>query len=90
MPARFRRERVLVVGCGDIGLRVARLGNTSVRYEIGIFRNDEDVASAEGHFIHVYVDRATQKAPTPLPTALRDLLAPLVVGPDQEGSGPPG
>ena len=62
------------------GLRVARLGNTSVRYEIGIFRGEEDAASAEGHFVHVYVDRATQKTPTPLPPALRDVLAPLVVG----------
>ncbi|WP_426957792.1 acyl-CoA thioesterase [Muricoccus radiodurans] len=67
------------------GLRVARLGNTSVRYEIGIFRNAEEAASAEGHFIHVYVDRATQKIPTPLPQALRDALAPLVVTP-QPGS----
>jgi acyl-CoA thioester hydrolase len=61
------------------GLRVARLGNTSVRYEIGIFRNDEPTVSAEGHFIHVYVDRATQKVPTPLPQALRDALEPLVM-----------
>lgn len=60
------------------GLRVARLGNTSVRYEIGIFRNDEEEASAEGHFVHVYVDRATQKVPTPLPPLLREILAPLV------------
>jgi acyl-CoA thioester hydrolase len=57
------------------GLRCGRAGNTSVRYEIGIFRNDEDVASAEGHFVHVYVDRATQKQPTPLPDALRQALA---------------
>ncbi len=62
------------------GLRVARLGNTSARYEIGIFRNDGDEASAEGHFVHVYVDRATQKQPTPLPPALRDALTPLVTG----------
>ncbi|SHI80652.1 (3S)-malyl-CoA thioesterase [Roseomonas rosea] len=62
------------------GLRVARIGNTSIRYEIGIFRNAEDQASAEGHFIHVYVDRETQTRPTPLPQALRDAVAPLVVG----------
>ncbi|WP_338662196.1 thioesterase family protein [Pararoseomonas sp. SCSIO 73927] len=62
------------------GLRVARIGNTSVRYEIGIFRNEEDEASAEGHFVHVYVDRATQTRPTPLPPALRDAVAPLLVG----------
>ena len=56
-------------------LRCGRAGNTSVRYEIAIFRNDEDMASAEGHFVHVYVDRATQKQPTPLPETLRQALA---------------
>ena len=60
------------------GLRVGRIGNTSVRYEIGIFREDEAQASAEGHFIHVYVDRATQKTPTPLPPLLRQALERLV------------
>jgi len=57
----------------NTGLRVAKLGNTSVRYEIGIFRNDEDLASAQGYFIHVYVDRATRR-PTPLPADLRAAL----------------
>lgn len=60
------------------GLRVARLGNSSVRYEIGLFRNDEDPASAQGHFVHVYVDRATRRAtalPGPLRNALERLLA---------------
>ena len=61
------------------GLRVTRIGNTSIRYEIGIFRNGEEQASAEGHFIHVYVDRATQTRPTPLPQALREAVAPLLV-----------
>ena len=59
------------------GLRVARLGNSSVRYEIGIFRNDDHAASAEGHFVHVYVDRATRR-PTLLPAALRAALEGLV------------
>ncbi|WP_431281955.1 acyl-CoA thioesterase [Humitalea sp. 24SJ18S-53] len=63
------------------GLRVERIGSTSVRYGIGIFRNGDDVASAEGHFVHVYVDRDTQKQPTPLPAFFRDMLAPLVVTP---------
>ena len=43
-----------------VGLRVARLGNSSIRYELGIFRNAEERASAEAHFIHVYVDRQDQ------------------------------
>lgn len=59
------------------GLRVGRLGTTSVRYEIGIFRDADDVAAAQGHFIHVYVDRATNR-PVPLPDKLRQVLAPLV------------
>ena len=58
------------------GVRVARLGTSSVRYEVGLFRNDDDQASAQGHFVHVYVDRATQR-PVPLPPALRSLLEAL-------------
>jgi len=61
------------------GLRVGRLGRSSVRYEIGIFRNDEPLASAQGHFVHVYVDRASRRA-TPLPQALRAALEPLLAG----------
>jgi len=60
----------------EAGLRVARLGNSSVRYEIGVFRDGEDAAAAEGHFIHVYVDR-DRRRPRPLPQAFRDALAPL-------------
>ena len=59
------------------GLRVASLGTSSVRYEVGIFRNDDYTAAAQGHFVHVYVDRATGK-PVPLPAALKKALAPLV------------
>jgi acyl-CoA thioester hydrolase len=55
------------------GLRVAKLGNSSVRYEIGIFRNAEQGASAQGSFVHVCVDRATRR-PTPLPATLRSAL----------------
>lgn len=44
-------------------LRVAHIGNSSVRYEIALFRNDEDTASAAGHFVHVYVER---KSSTPI------------------------
>lgn len=55
------------------GLRVARLGTSSVRYEIGLFRNDEATAAAEGFFVHVYVDAATRR-PKPLNPALRAVL----------------
>jgi acyl-CoA thioester hydrolase len=55
------------------GIRVARLGSSSVRYEVGLFRNDEETAAAEGFFVHVYVDRASRK-PKPLHGALRAAL----------------
>jgi len=60
------------------GLRVGHIGTSSVRYEIGLFRNDEDVAAAQGHFVHVYVDRATGK-PVALPEKLQAALKPLLV-----------
>lgn len=60
------------------GLRVAHMGTSSVRYEVALFRGDDDDAAAEGHFVHVYVQRASRR-PTPLPEALRTLLTPLLV-----------
>ncbi|WDD94469.1 acyl-CoA thioesterase [Burkholderia sp. FERM BP-3421] len=60
----------------DAGLRVAKLGNSSVRYEIGLFAEGEATAAAQGHFVHVYVDRASRR-PVALPDALRAALAPL-------------
>ncbi len=66
----------------EAGLRVARLGTSSVTYEIGIFRQGDDDAAASGRFVHVWVERATPR-PTPVPAAVRAALAPLVVG---EGS----
>ncbi|MDO3523759.1 acyl-CoA thioesterase [Ralstonia pseudosolanacearum] len=59
------------------GLRVARLGHTSERYEVGLFGGEAREAAAQGHFIHVYVDRQTRR-PVPLPPALRAALDPLV------------
>ena len=59
------------------GLRVGRLGTSSVRYEVGLFRNQSDRAAAEGFFVHVYVDRETRR-PTPLAPALRAALETLV------------
>jgi acyl-CoA thioester hydrolase len=55
------------------GVRVAKLGTSSVRYEIGLFRNDEQDAAAQGFFVHVYVDRATRR-PQPLNERLRKAL----------------
>jgi len=60
----------------DAGLRVGHLGNSSVRYEIGLFGGGEDEARAEGHFVHVFVERATNK-PVPIPPRMREALARL-------------
>lgn len=58
------------------GLRVEHLGRSSVRYGIAIFREAEETAAAAGHFVHVYVDRATRR-PTPLPDDLRAVCEEL-------------
>lgn len=60
------------------GLRVARIGTSSVRYEIAIFRNDDLHAVADGHFTHVYVDAATRR-PTPIPAPLRAALQRVAI-----------
>lgn len=62
----------------DAGLRVAKLGNSSVRYEIALFRRGSDVAVAQGHFVHVYVER-TSRRPVPLPGPLRKALNNIAV-----------
>ncbi len=64
----------------DAGLRVGHLGNSSVRYEIGLFGAGEDEARAEGHFVHVFVDRVTNK-PVAIPARTRDALARLKPAP---------
>lgn len=61
------------------GLCVVQLGKSSVRYEVGIFRADESITSAQGHFVHVYVDRVTRQ-PTPIPDAARALLQSIESG----------
>ena len=62
----------------EAGLRVGKLGNSSVRYEIGIFQEGAAEAAAMGHFIHVFVDRATGK-PAPIPDAIRSALEQIKV-----------
>ena len=62
----------------EAGLRVAHLGNRSVRYEIGLFKEGRDEAAAVGSFVHVFVERATMKA-VPIPDGLRKALAKLQV-----------
>jgi acyl-CoA thioester hydrolase len=60
----------------DAGLRVGRLGNSSVRYEIGLF-GEEDTARAEGHFVHVFVGRGSNR-PVPIPPGIRAALQRLL------------
>jgi acyl-CoA thioester hydrolase len=60
------------------GLRVTKLGNSSVRYEVGIFREEEESASAQGHFVHVYVDRESRR-PSAIPEPMRALLQTITV-----------
>ncbi len=63
----------------EAGVRVARIGSSSVRYEVGLFAVGEPLTAAAGHFVHVYVDRATRR-PAVLPQSLRDALAPMQRG----------
>ncbi len=60
----------------EAGIRVAHIGGSSVRYEVGLFAQGAPLTAAKGHFIHVYVDRATRR-PVPLPPALKTVLESL-------------
>jgi acyl-CoA thioester hydrolase len=59
-----------------VGVRVARLGNSSVRYDIALYRNDEPLPAAAGHFVHVYVDRRSNRS-VPIPAPVRSVLESL-------------
>jgi acyl-CoA thioester hydrolase len=60
------------------GLRVSHIGTSSMRFEIGIFRNDERDAAAQGYFVQVCCDRATQR-PIPMPPRVRAALEAIRV-----------
>lgn len=64
----------------DAGLRVTKVGNSSVRYEVGLFAEGSDEAAAEAFFVHVYVDRATRR-PKPLGEDFRRVVEALVKSP---------
>lgn len=61
----------------EAGFKVAKLGNSSVSYEIGIFKKGESLSAAHGHFVHVYVDKETRR-PVSLPLELKNVLAALI------------
>jgi acyl-CoA thioester hydrolase len=60
----------------EVGLRVGKLGNSSVRYELAIFKQAETFAAATGYFVHVFVDRETRQ-PVSIPTTIRTALQRL-------------
>ena len=64
----------------EVGLRVAKLGSSSVRYELAVFRGGAEESAATGWFVHVFVDRATRR-PVPIPAPLRAALARLSPAP---------
>jgi acyl-CoA thioester hydrolase len=61
----------------EVGLRVGNLGNSSVHYELSIFKDGETFAAAVGFFVHVFVDRETRR-PVPIPHSIRDALQRLL------------
>ncbi len=63
----------------EAGVRIARLGTSSVRWEVGIFTAGHDRVAAQGFFVHVYVDRDSRR-PAALPEEWRQRLAPLILG----------
>ncbi len=67
----------------ELGLVVERLGRSSVTYRVGLFQGDGDEASAEGRFVHVYVDNtvAGERPTVPIPEVIREAVAPLVASP---------
>jgi len=62
----------------DVGIRVTKIGTSSVRYEVGLFRKRQQLSSADGFFIHVYVDRETKK-PLPLDYTFKKALDTLLI-----------
>jgi acyl-CoA thioester hydrolase len=61
----------------EVGVRVGRVGSSSVRYEVGLFAEGEPLSAAHGHFVHVYVDRATRRPVIHLPDNLKNVLERL-------------
>lgn len=61
----------------DLGLVVDKIGTSSVTYRIGLFQGDGDEASAEGRFVHVYIDQVTRST-VPIPDVIRAAVEPLL------------
>ena len=67
----------------DGGIRVQKLGRTSVIYDIGLFKQGESEPAASGHFVHVYVDRSSRR-PVPVPEPIRQALSALMIVDDEK------
>jgi acyl-CoA thioester hydrolase len=61
----------------DAGIRVTRIGASSVRYDVGLFAEGEPLSAAHGHFVHVYVNRESRRPVSALPTPLKTVLERL-------------
>ncbi|KQQ77297.1 acyl-CoA thioesterase [Acinetobacter sp. Leaf130] len=57
----------------QVGVAIGKIGNTSLRYELAIFKQGQEQASAQGHFVHVFVNRETRKT-VPISESTRDVL----------------
>lgn len=62
----------------EVGVAIGKIGNSSLRYDLAIFKQDQDQAAAQGHFVHVFVDRQTRKS-TSIPNDMRDALMQFLV-----------
>ncbi|ENX15252.1 hypothetical protein F895_01798 [Acinetobacter sp. CIP 64.2] len=57
----------------EVGVAIGKIGNSSLRYELAIFKHGQQQAAAQGHFVHVFVDRETRKS-IPIPERMREVL----------------
>lgn len=62
----------------EVGVAIEKIGTSSLTYHLAIFKQQQDQASAQGHFVHVFVDRQQRKS-TPIPSEMRDALAEYVI-----------
>ena len=62
----------------EVGVSIQKIGNSSLIYNLAIFKQDQNQASAQGHFVHVFVDRKTRKS-TSIPSEMRDALTQFLV-----------
>ena len=58
----------------EVGVAIEKIGNSSLSYKLAIFKQGQDQASAQGHFVHVFVNRQSKKS-TPIPQQMRDALS---------------